>query len=131
MHSSPGLSPVRAGLMLSAVCILSACFGGDSGSSSGSGRVDGYQATIVRTQMGIPHITANSFGSLGYGQAYAFAEDNLCVMLDDFVTIRGERSRYFGPDGSYTIEPNDNTSDNISSDFFWKFIADDAAVERT
>lgn len=131
MHSSPGLSPVRAGLLLAAACILSACFGGDSGSSSGSGRVDGYQATIVRTQMGIPHITANSFGSLGYGQAYAFAEDNLCVMLDDFVTIRGERSRYFGRDGSYTIEPNDNTSDNISSDFFWKFIADDAAVERT
>ena len=69
MHSSPGLSPVRAGLLLAAACILSACFGGDSGSSSGSGRVDGYQATIVRTQMGIPHITANSFGSLGVFEA--------------------------------------------------------------
>jgi len=27
----------------------------------------GYQATIVRTAHGIPHITARNFGSLSYG----------------------------------------------------------------
>jgi len=37
----------------------------------------GYQATIVRTTYGIPHITADSFTSLGYAYGYAFASDNL------------------------------------------------------
>lgn len=97
-----------------------------------SPRVDApYEATIVRTDKGIPHITSRTYGGLGYGQAYAFAEDNLCVMMDDFITIRGERARYFGPEGSYTIPANDAVADNVSSDFFWKFIADAKAVQRT
>lgn len=38
------------------------------------------------------------------------------------MTIRGERSRFFGPDGTYTIEPNGSTANNVASDFFWKSI---------
>lgn len=118
---------------LSLVLALTACgFGSDSSSSApGAPRTGSYDARIVRTQMGIPHITANDFGSLGYGQAYAFAEDNLCVMMEDFITSRGERARYFGADGSYRIEPNGSVADNVSSDFFWKFMLDDAAWQRT
>lgn len=120
-------------LSLSSVLALTACGFGEDSSSSGSAspRVGSYDARIVRTQMGIPHITANDFGSLGYGQAYAFAEDNLCVMMEDFVTSRGERARYFGTNGSYRIEPNGSVADNVSSDFFWKFMLDDAAWQRT
>lgn len=114
---------------------LAGCLGGSSSTDGGAGtpRVSdgGYSATITRTRMGIPHISASSYGSLGYGQAYAFAEDNLCVMMDDFVTIRGERARYFGPDGTYTIDANDSVADNVSSDFFWKLMLDDAAWQRT
>ena len=32
-----------------------------------------YTATIVKTDYGIPHITANSWGSLGFGEAYSAA----------------------------------------------------------
>ncbi len=111
---------------------LSACLGSsnDKASNNPSPRTSTYEAKIVRTDMGIPHITANDFGSLSFGQAYAFAEDNLCVMLDDFVTIRGERARYFGTDGSYRIEPNSSVADNVSSDFFWRSMLDDAAWQR-
>lgn len=117
---------------ISLTLALTACgFGGDSSSGGGSPRTGSYDARIVRTEMGIPHITANDFGSLGYGQAYAFAEDNLCVMMEDFITSRGERARYFGPDGSYRIEPNGSVADNVSSDFFWKFMLDDATWQRT
>ena len=56
-----------------------------------------YSAEIRRTEYGIPHIVANDYGSLGYGYGYAFAQDNLCVMADRVVTLRGERSRHFGP----------------------------------
>lgn len=111
--------------------LISACGGSSSTAGNSSAREGSYSAEIVRTEMGIPHITARDFGSLGYGQGYAFAEDNLCVMMDDFVTIRGERSRYFGPDGTYSIRANGSVADNVSSDFFWKFIADEAAINRT
>jgi acyl-homoserine-lactone acylase len=62
-----------------------------------------YNAEIRRTQYGIPHILARDYGSLGYGYGYAFAQDNLCVLADRVVTLRGERSRYFGP----TADSND------------------------
>ncbi|HEY1078195.1 MAG TPA: penicillin acylase family protein [Fontimonas sp.] len=87
-----------------------------------------YDVTVTRTALGIPHVQAADFGSLGYGYGYAFAEDNLCVLQEDLVTIRGERSRYFGRDGSYTIVPNGVTAGNVDSDFFWKFAADEQAI---
>ncbi|MGV2480441.1 UNVERIFIED_CONTAM: penicillin acylase family protein, partial [Salmonella enterica subsp. enterica serovar Weltevreden] len=59
-----------------------------------------------------------------------FAQDNLCTMYDDYLTIRGERSKYLGPEGTYTIPANDSVADNLSSDFFWKFMATDAIVAK-
>lgn len=41
-----------------------------------------YTATIERTQYGTAHITADSYGSLGFGQGYAFAQDRFCVLMD-------------------------------------------------
>lgn len=104
--------------------------GGPGG--GGPGGIGGlkYDATVTRTQLGIPHISAEDFGSIGYGYGYAFAEDNLCVLQEDLVTIRGERARYFGRDGSYTIVPNGVTASNVNSDFFWKLLATDAAWQK-
>ena len=66
------------------------------------------QATIRRTQYGIPHITADNWMSLGLGQGYAFAEDHLCTLADQVIKVRSLRSRYFG------AGPNDV---NLDSDF--------------
>ena len=41
-----------------------------------------YEAQIRRTSYGIPHIKAKDFGSLGYGEGYAQAEDHLCTVAD-------------------------------------------------
>lgn len=89
-----------------------------------------YDVTVTRTQLGIPHIKAANFASAGYGYGYTFAEDNLCTMYDDYLTIRGERSKYIGPDGTYSIPANSQTADNLSSDFFWKFMATDEVVAK-
>ncbi|MEX2496993.1 MAG: acylase [Woeseia sp.] len=51
---------------------------------------------IQRTTHGIAHIEAPDYESLAYGVAYAHAEDNVCQTADHLVTIRGERSRFFG-----------------------------------
>jgi acyl-homoserine-lactone acylase len=89
-----------------------------------------YSATIRRTAHGIPHITAQSFGGLGYGYGYAFAQDNLCTMAEDYVTVEGERSRYFGPDGSYYQGGNGVTANNLDSDFFFQQIKDAGIVDK-
>lgn len=55
-----------------------------------------YDAHIRRTSYGIPHIEARDFGSLGFGEGYAQAEDHLCSIADQVVKARGERAKYFG-----------------------------------
>jgi acyl-homoserine-lactone acylase len=89
-----------------------------------------YSATIRRTAHGIPHITASSFGGLGFGYGYAFAQDNLCTMAEDYVTVEGERSKYFGPDGSYYQGGNGVTAGNLDSDFFFQQIKDSGVIGK-
>ncbi len=57
---------------------------------------DEYRAEIVYTEYGIPHITADDFGSLGYGEGYAAARDQACNIADTIITTRGEQALYFG-----------------------------------
>lgn len=60
-----------------------------------------YDATIRITKHGIPHITADDWGSLGYGSGYATATSSICNLADTVLTARGQRSRYLGADGRY------------------------------
>ena len=115
---------LRAAAVVATILLIAAC--SDRSGSSGAA----YDVTVTRTTYGIPHVAARDWGSLGYGYGYAFAEDNLCTMLDDFVTIRGQRARWFGPDGSYDIPAAGVTMGNVDSDFFWRFTADAASVAR-
>ena len=50
---------------------------------------------IRRTAHGIPHIEARDWGSAGYGYGYAFAQDNVCVMAETYVTVDAQRARWF------------------------------------
>ncbi|MEW6169566.1 MAG: penicillin acylase family protein [Pseudomonadota bacterium] len=114
-----------------AVLLLSACGSSSPPDGASGGGSDGrYDVTITRTTYGIPHIEARDYGSLGYGYGYAFAEDNVCVLLDDLLTIRGERARWFGRDGSYSIPAAGVTINNVDSDFFWKLMATPEVVAR-
>ncbi len=88
--------------------------------STPSGK-DGYAVTITRTEYGIPHIVADDWGSLGFGQGFAFAEDRACTLLDQVVKVRGERSRWFGPG---------EDDANLDSDFAYRHLhlEEDAAA---
>ncbi len=55
-----------------------------------------YSAQIKRTSYGVAHITARSFGGLGFGEGYAQAEDHLCTIADQVIKARGERAKHFG-----------------------------------
>lgn len=87
-------------------------------------------ATIRRTSHGIPHIVAQDFAGIGYGYGYAFAQDNICLIADTYVTVDGQRSRYFGPDATWTFSGNGFTAHNLASDFFFQQINDDRRIEK-
>jgi acyl-homoserine-lactone acylase len=77
-----------------------------------------YQADIVWTEYGIPHVTADDWGSLGYGAGYVAAKENYCVIMRSFVSAAGNSARYFGEEG------------NLNLDLVLKMFNDDEAVDR-
>ncbi len=89
-----------------------------------------YRATVTRDSAGIPHITARDFGSLGYGEGYAFAQDNLCVFADDVVTLRGERTRYFGAGGVAVGYANGARDPNPKSDLYWTAVRSSGRIAQ-
>ncbi len=62
-----------------------------------------YTADIVWTEFGIPHVTAEDWGSLGYGYAWAYATQNYCVVMAEFVRSAGESARYL-EDGDLNLD---------------------------
>ena len=80
-------------------------------------------AQIRRTSFGVPHIVAKDERGLGYGVGYAYAQDNLCLLANEVLTVSGERSRYFGAKGK-TLEQRDN----LASDLFFTWLNSPAAV---
>ncbi len=134
---------MKASLLGRSAALLSLAVGvvGLSVSSSGcgddtaldtgdAGTVDPYKATVRRTSQGVPHVKADDFGGLGYGYGYVFAEDNLCILLEEIMTARGERAKFLG-DKPYDLGQTDSRS-NIVSDAVYKMIipADSIAKSR-
>jgi acyl-homoserine-lactone acylase len=76
-------------------------------------------AVVRRTEYGIPHIRAHSYRDLGLGAGYAFAEDNLCLLAEQIVTLDGERSRWFGAGGG-----------NLGSDLYHRWVNRTRVVEQ-
>jgi len=81
-------------------------------------------AQIRRTSYGVPHIVAKDERGLGYGIGYAYAQDNLCLLANEVLTVSGERSRYFGAKGN-TLEQREN----LASDVFFAWLNTPAAVD--
>ena len=80
-------------------------------------------AQIRRTSFGVPHIVAKDERGLGYGIGYAYAQDNLCLLANEVLTVNGERSRYFGAQAK-TLEQRDN----LASDLFFSWLNTPTAV---
>ncbi|MHB9848683.1 penicillin acylase family protein [Streptomyces krungchingensis] len=89
----------------------------------------GLSAVIRYTEYGIPHIVAKDYANLGFGTGWAQAADQVCTLADGFVTLRGERSRYFGPDAA----PDGSLSSaakNLSSDLYFRGVREAGTVEK-
>jgi acyl-homoserine-lactone acylase len=90
----------------------------------------GAPVTVKRTTGGIPNITAKNYFGAGYGYGFAFAEDNICEMADDYVTVRADRARYFDPEGTYESRGSGAVINNTDSDFFFQRVIDTKKVEE-
>ncbi len=87
---------LRALAIIAASLSIAACTSLPTPGSSTSTSVAEGSVQIIRTTFGIPHITAPNMEMLGYGTAYAHAQDNVCMSLDVIATVRGQRTAYFG-----------------------------------
>ena len=106
---------------MAAAALLTAC-------ASPPGAPDARTATIQRTANGVPHISASDPETLAYAMAYAYAQDNVCLTANQLVTVRGERSRYFGAATPGLLARRMFPNEQI--DFFIAAHMDDAALER-
>ncbi len=87
-----------------------------------------FSAEITRTAHGIPHIRAANWRGIGYGVAYAYGQDNLCMLAEEFATVAGERSLHFGPAGKAVL--GFESVDNLSSDVFFRSAIDLPALRK-
>ena len=107
---------------LSKVCVGAVCLA-LSVSALAQTPASHVSAEIRRTTFGVPHIRAADERGLGYGIGYAYAQDNLCLLANEVVTVNGERSKYFGPQ-ALTLEQRDN----LASDVFFNWLNTPEAV---
>ena len=123
---------------LSLFCAVSAvACGDDTAIQQDGGAADGppvaalepFKATVRRTTAGVPHVKADTLGGMGYGYGYVFAEDNLCILEEEILTVRGERAKYFG-EAPYDLG-NTSSKSNISCDAVYKMLATKAIVEKS
>ncbi len=88
------------------------------------------RVTIRTTEYGIPRIVADTYRGLGYGYGYSLAKENICSMADIYTTVRGERSKYFGPDENWQLTGNGISYTNLEADFAHKRVIEEDTIGK-
>ena len=101
----------------------------DGGTSETGAPLEPFKATVRRTSLGVPHVKADDLGGLGYGYGYVFAEDNVCLLEEEILTVRGERAKYFG-DVPYDLG-NTGSQSNVASDAVYKMLATKDVIDKS
>jgi acyl-homoserine-lactone acylase len=111
-----GRALTAVALAVALVAEAAACSAGGTdtaGEPSVIGDGDEYEATIRRTEGGIPHITGETLADVSFGQGWASGEDRTCDLADQVMKINGDRSLWLG---------RGEGGANVESDIAWKTI---------
>ena len=108
-NSNGFVNRIAAGLAIS----LAAVFLVSCGEQTSPETVSEYRAEIKVTSFGIPHITADNFGSLGFGEGYMAAKDHVCNIAYSIVEARAERAKYYGAENEKGGKSNHLMSDIV------------------
>ncbi len=133
VQSSP-FSLLRPAVLAVPLLALSACSSDADHPGSGGAEpppiatASRISVDVARTTYGVPHVRARDFRSLGYGLAYSYAQNNVCMFADTVLTVRGERSQFFGGEARAPQRTGDEYGaasgfmdlKNEDSDFFFK-----------
>lgn len=88
-------------LALSVALLASACTSSDDTAGASDAPIVGEgttsEATIIRTEGGVPHIAVADLASLSFGQGWASGQDRTGDLSDMVMKRSGERARWFGP----------------------------------
>lgn len=111
--------PAKLAIAFSLSALLLAC--APDGGVSGNGASESIRETVdVRwTEHGIPHITAQTWEGLGFGFAHSVAQNGVCVLAKELVTVNGELAKYFGAENG-----------NVNSDAFHRALLNDAKIDE-
>ena len=116
-----GLAPLKLAAALS-LSALVACAPDESVSNDEASALSNAMKETVDvrwTEHGIPHITAQTWEGLGFGFAHSFAQNGVCVLAKELITVTGELSKYFGAENG-----------NVNSDAFHRALLNDAKVDQ-
>jgi acyl-homoserine-lactone acylase len=111
--------PAKLVIAFSLSALMLAC--APDGGVSGNGASESISETVdVRwTEHGIPHITAQTWEGLGFGFAHSVAQNGVCVLAKELVTVNGELAKYFGAENG-----------NVNSDAFHRALLNDAKIDE-
>jgi acyl-homoserine-lactone acylase len=111
--------PAKLAIAFSLSALMFAC--APDGGVSGNGASESISETVdVRwTEHGIPHITAQTWEGLGFGFAHSVAQNGVCVLAKELVTVNGELAKYFGAENG-----------NVNSDAFHRALLNDAKIDE-
>ena len=91
---------------------------------------DGPAAAIHHTEHGVVHVVADDDAGIGYGYGYAVAKDQICLLAEAYVTVAGERSRFFGPQGIFDFQANGAKHSNLNSDLYYRQVLASGVIGR-
>ncbi len=80
-------------------------------------RAGAYTASLTRTPGGIANIEASTLGGGGFGTGYAQAQDGICTLAEEYLTVSGERAAFFGPSA-------------LNVDLYWASLIQEKTVEN-
>ncbi len=124
--------PIRRTVAVSAAVALVASLAAGTATTAVAAPLEppggSYDATITRTEHGIPHVVADDWGSLGYGHGYATAQTSICSLADTLITGAGERSRWLGPEAR-ALDRVTMDATNLQADTFFTDLRNRKVVE--
>ena len=82
----------------------------------------GQSVTITLTEHGIPHVVAQDWRGLGYGEGYALARNDLCAMADSFATYSGTRALRYGVAAAFKAFAGADAVPNAEEDLVQRFL---------
>ncbi len=90
-----------------------------------------YHVSLTRTTGGVANISGQSLADVGFGVGYAQAQDGICLLAETFLTVDGERSAFFGPEGTFKNDAEGGlVFTNLNSDIYWTSLKNAHTIQK-